>query len=132
MDSGSESILIFAWHREVVMGLAEKLKAPYIIGGMDKHLRDRHIASFQSGKTKILIGNIDSMGEGHNLQTGTRVIFAEYSWTESKNTQCEKRIHRKGQTKKVFCEYIVLPDSLDEVVLNVVFNKAATIKKIVG
>lgn len=131
-----ESILLFAWHREVCEILATKLqnyKPAIIYGGTSNEKREQVFRDFQTGKTSLIIGNIQAMGRGHNLQKAGRVVFAEYSWTDELNRQCEKRASRRG-SKKAFvrCDYIVLPDSLDEVVLSSVYTKEKRVTKIVG
>lgn len=132
----SESILLFAWHREVCENLALELKAfkPSVIyGGTSNEKREKAFALFQRGETRLLIGNIQSVGRGHNLQKANRIIFAEYSWTDELNKQCEARSARKGNTRaNIRCEYICVPNSIDEIVLQTVFNKAQRVKKVIG
>jgi SWI/SNF-related matrix-associated actin-dependent regulator of chromatin subfamily A-like protein 1 len=136
-DKKEESILLFAWHREVCEKLASTLKKwkPSIIyGGVKSDRREKAIKDFNSGKSRLLIGNIQALGRGHNIQKADRVVFAEYSWTDELNRQCEKRSSRRGRAKEnpVRCEYVVIPDSLDEVVLNSIFNKMRRVKRVIG
>ncbi len=132
----NESILIFAWHREVCRAIANRLKSHrpgLVIGGTTGKERERIFKSFQERTCRVVIGNIMAMGRGHNLQSADRVVFAEYSWSDELNKQCEKRASRKGSTKSsVRCDYVVVPSSLDEVVLNTVFTKAKNVKRIIG
>lgn len=136
LESKNESVLLFAWHREVCEGLAERLSKynpGLVMGGISSDRREGYFADFRSGKRKVIVGNIAAMGVGHNLQRADRVIFAEYSWSDEANKQCEKRASRKGSVKSsVRCDYLVVPNSLDEVVLNSVFGKARSTKRIVG
>lgn len=133
----NESILLFAWHREVCTELAralEKYNPGLVIGGVDGFEREKIFRQFQAGERKIIIGNILAMGRGHNLQRADRVIFGEFSWTDETNKQAEKRASRRGrdQSQIVRCEYIVSPNSMDEVVLNSVFSKVDRTRRIVG
>lgn len=132
-----ESILLFAWHREVCLALAEALNAHapgLVMGGTADEEREHYFKQFQSGKRKLIIGNIAAMGRGHNLQRADRIIFGEYSWTDETNKQCEKRASRRGRDVDlpVRCEYIVVPNSIDEVVLNSVFTKESRVKRVIG
>lgn len=133
----NESILLFAWHRDVVNGLADKLtknghRPGVVLGGTPNFVREKLFARFQAGQSKLLIMNIASGGRCHNLQKADRVIFGEYSWTDENNTQAEKRASRKGSKKScVRCDYIVNPDSLDEIILSAVMRKAKTIERII-
>lgn len=132
----NESILLFAWHREVCIALAkglEKFSPGLVMGGTAEDIREDYFSEFQSGRNKLIIGNIAAMGRGFNLQRADRIIFAEFSWCGETNTQCEKRASRRGSTKSsIRCEYVVSPESMDEVVLSSVFRKDATVKKVIG
>lgn len=132
-----ESILLFAWHREVVETLANHLaifKPVVVMGGTEENERERGFRLFQEGKRSLIIGNIAAMGRGHNLQRADRAVFGEFSWTDETNKQCEKRASRRGRdvTLPVRCDYIVGPGTLDEPVLNAVFTKARNVKRIIG
>lgn len=132
----NESILLFAWHRNVVEGLAEKLSKwnpGVIMGGVGSQARESAMDHFQRGKKKLLILNIAAGGRGHNLQAADRVLFGEYSWTDELNKQCEKRASRRGNEKAFTrCEYAVVPGSLDERVLTSIFTKEKRVRRIIG
>lgn len=130
----NESILLFVWHREVAEILnGEFTQSGIIIGGTDSKMREHLIDLFQRKIIKILIMNIAAAGRGHNLQSADRVVFGEFSWSDETNLQAEKRASRKGSTKEfVRCEYIVCPDSIDEMVMNSIFTKESRVDRIIG
>lgn len=132
----NESILVFAWHREVCEKLAETLgdfKPGLIIGGVSASARENAFKAFQLKTCRLLILNIAAGGRGHNLQEADRVIFVEPSWTDELNCQCEKRASRRGNEKSmVRCEYIVSPGSFDERILSAVFAGQRRVKRIIG
>lgn len=137
LKNQNESILLFAWHREVCFALAKKLekfKPGLVMGGTLEASRELHFEQFQRGKKKLLIMNIAAGGRGHNLQKADRVIFAEYSWCGETNLQAEKRAARKGRDSEmpVRCDYIVSPGSLDELILRAVMRKEKTVKQVIG
>lgn len=128
-----EQVLLFAHHRDVVAGLASALGGwgPVVInGGVSMTARTKIEDAFQAGKRRIIIGNMDAMNLGLTLTNASRVIFAEYSWTPSVNEQAEDRAHRIGQHDSVFCQYLVLPNSIDEIILNSVMVKEEKIAKV--
>lgn len=131
----TEQIILFAHHRDVV-AILEKLLFifnPLIInGGVSEQRRTNIQDAFQNGKNRLIIGNIDAMNLGLTLTKARRVIFAEFSWTPALNEQAEDRAHRIGQLDSVFAQYIVMPNSLDEVMLNSVLKKQESIKKVIG
>lgn len=136
LDEKGESLLVFAWHRDVVDDLTTELGkyGPRVVmGGTPEKAREAARKDFQSGKTRLLIANIGTMGRGHNLQKADRVVFAEWSWTDELNKQCEKRASRKGSDKDfVRCDYLVAPNSMDEKQLQAVFAKERRVKKVIG
>lgn len=135
----NESILLFVWHREVAQTLTGILfrelggKVGLVIGGTDERIREGIFAGFQKGKLKIIVGNIQAMGRGHNLQRADRVVFGEPSWSDELNKQCEKRASRRGSKKlSVRCEYVVAPGSMDEPIMNSLFTKQDRVRKVIG
>ena len=136
LEDKAEFILLFAWHRDVCMGLEkllQKHRPGLIIGGTDKDYREKFFDLFQRGKTHLLILNILAGGRGHNLQRGGRAVFAEWSWNDETNKQCEARIARRGNDNAFMrSDYVVCPNSMDEPILNAVFKKAASVKRVIG
>lgn len=137
IDTKGESILLFCWHRDVAFKLEELLRKynpGLVMGGTPESTRETLFDRFQLGTLKLIIGNIAAMGRGHNLQRADRVIFGEFSWTDETNLQCEKRASRRGRSQDlpVRCDYIVCPNSMDEMILNAVFKKAQRVKRIIG
>jgi len=128
-----ESVLLFAWHREVVLELEACLGPGVVMGGTPAKERERLFEEFQSGKRKLLIMNIAAGGRGHNLQRADRVIFGEFSWSDETNKQCEHRAARRGNEKEfVRSDYIVCPNSMDERVLSSVFTKEKRVREVIG
>lgn len=137
LKNSSEQILLFVWHREVAELLHQRLcefNPGLVIGGTSNVYREAIFAEFQSGRRRLVIGNIQAVGRGHNLQRADRVIFGEYSWTDELNKQCEKRAARRGRAAwlSVPCEYIVASQTIDEPILNAVFTKVERVKRVIG
>lgn len=132
----NESLLVFAWHREVCEELFHQLKdfnPGLVMGGTHAETRELYFREFQEGSRRLIIGNISAMGRGHNLQRADRAIFVEPSWCNETNVQAEKRASRRGSEKEfVRCEYLCAPGSVDELVLNAVFQKDKMVTKIIG
>lgn len=139
LENKNEKILLFAWHREVCtqlhMALSRRASTALVMGGTPNSERERSFDQFQNGRCQIIVGNIAAMGRGHNLQRADRVVFAEPSWSDELNKQCEKRASRRGRDKAAFvrCEYVVVPDSLmSERVINTLFAKQRRVKAVIG
>lgn len=136
-EDDTEQVIVFAHHRDVVAKLARhKLVAPYypmvINGGVDVKIRTLIEDTFQRGMKRLIIGNIDAMNLGLTLTKATRVVFVEYAWTPALNEQAEDRAHRIGQHDSVLCQYLVLPGSIDEMILNSILTKEKRIGRVIG
>ena len=121
--SGSKRLLIFAWHRDVVTALANKisdlLKTPIarIVGGMSPDARDAATEAFISGKSPVLVANMAAGGVGlDGLQVCNRVVFAEGDWTPKNLEQAIARLERDGQKNPIFAFFTTIPGTLDEIV----------------
>jgi len=134
-EDASESVLVFAHHRDVVDRLAKALEIqkPMVInGGVPFEDRTKIQDAFQSGARRLTVGNLSAMNLGLTLTRATRVIFVEYSWSPTENEQAEDRANRIGSKWAVFAQYLVLPGSLDEYMLEKNFEKQERIERIIG
>lgn len=95
LESG-EKIVIFAYHRDVVEGLAVRFKAPKVYGDTPQPERHRINQEFQAGKHQVLVMNITSGGVGLNLTAASNVAFFEWGWTPGENDQAEARVYGRA------------------------------------
>lgn len=133
-ENPDEKIILFAHHRDVVDALYVRLLGfnPRLInGGVKNEDRTKIEDEFQTGPCRLIIGNIDAMNLGITLTAATRVLFAEYSWTPAMNEQAEDRAHRIGQRDSVFVEYIIAPETMDELILDTIMRKQKSIEAVI-
>lgn len=128
LEDGEESILVFAFHREVVQTLAEKLKKfrPLVIqGGVSNAERDAIQKEFQSNaERRLFIGNYVAAGLGLRLSKANRVVMVEYSWTPAENRQAADRANAVNAGKaELLVQYLVLENSLDRKVIEANLRK---------
>lgn len=135
MDETNESILVFAYHKDVIDGLAHSLRKfkPFVISGeTSKRLRQAQVNEFQTqgNKRRIVIGNIQSLGIGFTLTRAKRVLFVEFSWVPAENRQAADRAHRIGQKESVLVQYMVYKDSLDKAIVESNLHKLRSIDQL--
>lgn len=119
----SVPMVIFAWHRDVVEGLARELGCPYIHGDSSMTERADLIETFQEGECSMLVASIGACGVGVNLHRASVGVFAEIPWTAAELKQCEDRLHRIGQKNKVNIYHILAKDTIDEAIYKTVEKK---------
>lgn len=69
-----------------------------IKGGTDPEDREKYIADFKSGATRIIISKPKCMGFGLNFQIATRQVFSGLQDSYESFYQCLKRSNRIGST----------------------------------
>ena len=81
---------------------------------------------------RVFVSNIEAGKTGLTLIEATRVMFLDMAWTPADLYQCEDRAHRIGQTKPVVCEYVIVPDTVEDLVLELLSSKKVVIDRLLG
>ncbi|WIA22000.1 hypothetical protein OEZ85_004354 [Tetradesmus obliquus] len=129
MSSSQDKFLVFAYHKELmdaiqcgVSGVIHKnkefrdLKYMRIDGSTPPKQREANVNQFQQDDNcRVAILNIKAAGVGLTLTRASTVVFAELAWTPSEVQQAEDRAHRIGQTSCVSVQLLLVKDSIDEV-----------------
>ena len=134
-DAKDEKVIVFAHHREVIDGLAARLKhySPLVIhGATPMQAREIAIEMFQNDeRRRLIILAIEAAGEVITLHAAHNVIVAEPSPVPAKNHQAIARAHRKGQRHPVLARFVLLPGTLDARLMAIVARKTRDIAKVV-
>lgn len=79
---------------------------------------------WNAGKIPVMALHPKSGGHGLNLQFGGHImVFYSLSFSWEEIQQVKKRIDRRGQTKPVIYHYLIVNDSVDELMLQVQSRK---------
>lgn len=134
LENTQEKLVVFAHHVSVVEDLARMLRdfgSLMIRGKMSARDKQSRVEEFQNNpKARVIVCNIVAGGLGHTMTRAPRCVFVEYSWNPGENEQAEDRIHRISQNDNVYCNYLVLRNSLDERMLLSVLNKKSAIAQV--
>jgi SNF2 family DNA or RNA helicase len=87
--------------------------------------RIEHVKQFNNDtRIQVFIGQIDTTGQGINLQAASYCVFLSNNYSYGDREQAESRIHRAGQ-KAQNCTYIdvVARDTIDDRVLKILKRK---------
>jgi len=131
-----EKIVVFAYHRDVIKGLAEELddfKPSVLTGATPTKKRQEMIDQFVNDpKCRVFIGQIQAAGEGiDGLQhAASMAVFVEIAHTPGIIKQAIGRLYREGQTRPCLFQFLMVEGTVDEQVLNNTLFKDKNIKTI--
>lgn len=132
---GGEKLILFAYHSDVVLALAEQL-ADYnpavIYGGTPVKKRQGQVDKFQEDEScRIIICNIQAGGVGYTMTRAADVAFAEGDWVPTLLEQCEDRSCRIGQlAEKIMVFFLVANGSLDARIAQAALAKEENISEV--
>ncbi len=126
-----EKLLIFCHHRDVAAALQHAFQGSVmVLGGMSGPEKMSAVDRFQNDpQCRVFIGNMQAAGVGLTLTAATQVIFAELDWVPGNVSQAEDRAHRIGQLESILIQHLVLEDSLDARMVEIIVEKQAIIDK---
>jgi SWI/SNF-related matrix-associated actin-dependent regulator 1 of chromatin subfamily A len=126
IDSIQGPVVVFAHHQKVIKKLID-LSSDYatgvLDGNSDQDERDALVASFQAGKLKVLICSIPVASTGITLTTSSNMIVVELPWTYADLDQMISRIYRRGQDNKSVVQNVMLKDSFDDRMYELIVSK---------
>jgi SNF2 family DNA or RNA helicase len=129
LAGGEDRVIGFFHHRETVNTmLAQLLQANVTAGAISGETplvqRQALIDAFDAGKLPVLLLQTQSGSLGLNLQACRYAAIVEPDWTAATTEQAIARLYRAGQTRDVTIDFLLLPNSLDEHVVQVARRKA--------
>lgn len=135
LRNGLDKVVVFGVHRRALATIRDSLKRAgvdcVVIDGQTSDAeRSKAVRSFQEGGARVFLGNIKAAGSGLTLTAASDVIMFESDWTPAGNAQALMRVHRIGQDKAVHARFVVLANSIDEHVAQVVARKTADLLKL--
>lgn len=128
----SSKLVVFAYHREVLAMLREKLEShnPVLYwGGMSATAQERAKQHFiHNRKVKLFLGQINASGVAlDGLQHAcSHALFAEFDWVPGNNAQALHRLQRIGQRYSTLAEFVIAPGGLCERILGSSLDKLRT------
>ena len=136
-DNPDDRIIFFSKHVNMGDALERTLRAqgiPFtrVQGGMSDADKQGQIDRFATGEYPVMIATLGTLKEGSNLQRANRVLFGEVDWNSTDLQQAENRAWRRGQTRPVVVEYLMLNDSLDADVARIALEKQRAINEAIG
>jgi hypothetical protein len=117
---------------ELAEGLRDQGRTVVMLHGkMTAEQKQQSVDSFQNGDADVFIGGMKSAGVGITLTRASIAVFAEMDFVPATLDQSEDRLHRIGQHSPVHCVHLVIDQSLDHRVIELVVSKQGVINEIV-
>lgn len=126
--ANGDKVVIFSTFKEPCYELGQRLKEfkPLVSTGDESNDVDEKRELFQNNKdVKILIATWSKWGTGQTLTAARYMIFLDTPWTWAIFDQSCDRIHRIGTQQAVFIYNLIVKDSIDEKVWELVNTKKA-------
>ncbi|HET9109886.1 MAG TPA: SNF2-related protein [Ktedonobacterales bacterium] len=127
-EIGSEPALVFTLRLDTAARLREVIRASgrtadCYIGALSRSEREAMVNRFNNGELQTLIAT-DAGAEGLNLQQRCHVVFNyDLHWNPMRIEQRIGRVHRLGQPHDVSVYNFVLKDTVDDYVLQLLYQK---------
>ena len=104
-------------------------KSVCVRGGMSDKKKQASVDRFQEDDScKVFVGQIKAAGVGLTLTAAEVVIMNSLDWVPGNHEQAEDRAYRIGQNKMVNIYYMLMDNTIDNLVWKILNHK----KKIIG
>jgi SWI/SNF-related matrix-associated actin-dependent regulator of chromatin subfamily A-like protein 1 len=99
-----------------------------IDGSVNIDQRHQRVTSFQNDEAvRVAILSITACSQGLTLTAASTIVFAELFFTPSIMTQAEDRAHRIGQQNSVNIYYMHGPDTVDDLIFQILAEKSEVV-----
>lgn len=125
----NHKVVIFVRFREDIRRLSEaltqrKVRHAILSGSVPPRQRDSLVEEFhEDPNLQIFIAQIQAGSLGIDLTPADVAIFYSLDYNAANYWQAQDRLHRIGQSKKVTYYHLVVPRSIDQVVLRILEAK---------
>lgn len=132
-ESGLDRVVLAYWHKDVGDALHEAL-ADYGVSRVDGSSsaleREVNVGWFQTGATKVFLGQIAAAGEAIDLSASAELIFVEMSFIPKDAKQMALRVTNFGQKRQPRVRVASLDGSIDDAIQTSLLRKWLAIKEV--
>ena len=125
--NNSQKVIVFSFFTSVIWKVAKELgdrALEPITGGVTPKRRQEIVDQFTNlVEPKVLIGQVQAAGTGLNIQSASVIILCEPQIKPTLETQAIARAHRMGQVRTVQVHRLVVPNSVDIKMMDMLYRK---------
>jgi len=134
-DSGRKRMVVWCKWRPTIEQLVGVLRnadavCMSIHGGVESYIRSDNVSGWSCHPGAILVCQMDTAGEGLNLQAADLQVFLDLPETPKQRLQCVDRLHRIGQKNTVTVVDIIAKDTVDAKILKSLGRKLELVDEI--
>ena len=130
MASG-EPLVVFAEHIAMQRSVIDRFPgAAHILGSIRPRTVNAVDAFQRDDGRSLIVCSLKAASQGITLTRASNVAFLELDWTPARHDQAEDRLHRIGQENAVTAWYLLAPDTIDEMMAEVLARKRNLINAI--
>ena len=126
-EADGRKVIVFSFFKETLKTVAMILGnrcAGVIDGSLSMPKREAILKEFRErGEKTVLVCQVIAGGVGLNIQTASVIIFCEPQLKPSMEEQAIGRAYRMGQSRKVLVHRLLMADSVDERILDILAGK---------
>jgi SNF2 family DNA or RNA helicase len=121
----NRKVLIFSQFTSMLQMIRKELpEALYLDGSVEAEKRGELVKSFQEDpNSRLFLLSLKAGGIGLNLTAADTVILFDPWWNDAVERQAIDRAHRIGQKKTVFAKRYIVPNSIEEKMLQIKAKK---------
>lgn len=131
-----EKLVLMGWHVAVLDFLEAHFgrSCVRVSGGVSKERKEAAVHRFQTDAgCKVFLGQTVSAGVGIDglQEVCSNMAFVELCWSWADVDQATSRLHRMGQQGAVNVYYLVLPGTVDELMLEALEERKTVMEKVI-
>jgi len=135
VEQGDKALVFSQFPRKTLALMADKLEdygALMYDGSLSEKDRDRVLQTFATSRRQtILLLSVKAGGLGLSLTEANYVFHMDLWWNPATALQAEDRVHRIGQQKNVFVQYIYTVGTIEDRIRELVERKRHLFREIV-
>lgn len=140
LENNEGKLLVFGLHRRVLDGIYstfEKYNKPgeplivRIDGSTPTTDRMKAVDAIQTGSARVFLGQMIAAGVGLTLTASTHSLFSELDFLPMNHLQAEARNRRIGTKSFVHYNYLVMKDTIEEIIASTLFRRQRAVDQII-